>query len=38
MPIVQITGDMVGRRFEELSADGPAKAKQMGTFLRALLG
>ena len=35
MPIVQITGGMVSRRFEELSADGPAKANQMGRFLRA---
>jgi hypothetical protein len=38
MPIVQITGGMVSRRFEELSADGPAKANQMCRFLRAVLG
>jgi integrase len=38
MPLPQITGGMVNRRFDELSKDGPAKANQMFRFLRALLG
>lgn len=38
MPLPQITGGMVNRRFDEISKDGPAKANQMFRFLRALLG
>lgn len=38
MPLPQITGGMVNRRFDEISRDGPAKANQMFRFLRALLG
>lgn len=37
-PLAKITGGMVKRRFEELSARAPVQANQMFRFLRALCG
>jgi integrase len=38
LPLARITGGMVNRRFDELSAGSPAQANKIFRFLRALLG
>jgi integrase len=38
LPLLKVTGGMVSKRFDEVSADGPAQANQMFRFLRALFG